>query len=477
MPTLSAAAGPLFRMERNQPLPVRPTPDDESIGNFRASTVFLENMMKRIFLFAALLFSLASPAFAALQVDVTQANVQPLPIAIPDFLPGAPSDAQAGANIAGVVRADLERSGLFKPIDPKAFVDHITNINTVPAYANWRVINAQGLVTGQVTMQPDGRLRVDFRWWDVYGGSQMLGLQYFTQPENWRRIAHLVSDAIYERITGEKGYFDTRIVFISETGPAKARRKKLAVMDEDGANPIFLTKGDYMVLTPRFNPTAQMIAYMSYIGGKPRVYLFDLESGRQEVLGNFPSMTFSPRFSPDGNKVAMTLENGGNSDVYVMDLRTRAMTRLTTDPAIDTSPSFSPDGRQIPFESDRGGSQQIYVMNADGSNQHRISFGGGKNGTPVWSPRGDMIAFTKQDGGAFHVGVMHPDGSGERMVSNGWEDEGPTWAPNGRVLMFTRTLQGGHGSQICSIDITGRNERRVLTPGDASDPAWSPLIQ
>ena len=429
--------------------------------------------MKKLVLAFAALLALSGPAFAALQVDVNQGNVQPLPIAIPDFI----GDPASGANIARVVRADLERSGLFKPLDPKSFIDQIKNINAAPTFANWRVINAQGLVTGQATMQSDGRLRVDFRLWDIYGESQMLGLQYFTQPENWRRIAHLVSDAIYERITGEKGYFDTRIVFISEGGPAKNRRKKLAVMDEDGANPIFLTKGDYLVLTPRFNPTAQMIAYMSYIAGKPRVYLFDLESGRQEMLGNFPSMTFSPRFSPDGNKVAMTLENGGNSDIYVMDLRTRSSTRLTTDPAIDTSPSFSPDGRQITFESDRGGSQQIYVMNADGSNQHRISFGGGRNGTPVWSPRGDMIAFTKQDGGAFHVGVMHPDGSGERMVSNGWEDEGPTWAPNGRVLMFSRTLQGGRGSQIWSVDVTGRNERRVLTPGDASDPAWSPLIQ
>jgi len=413
----------------------------------------------------------ALPASASLQVDVNQGNVQPLPIAIPDFM----GDPQ-GANIAKVVRADLERSGLFKPLDPKSFVEQIKNINVAPNFANWRVINAQGLVTGQASMQSDGRLRADFRLWDIYGESQMLGLTYSTQPESWRRIAHLISDAIYERITGEKGYFDTRIVFISETGPAMSRKKRLAVMDEDGANPIFLTKGDYLVLTPRFNPSAQMIGYMSYIAGKPRVYLFDLESGRQEMLGNFPNMTFSPRFSPDGNKVAMTLESGGNSDIYVMDLRTRSSTRLTFDPAIDTSPSFSPDGRQICFESDRGGSQQIYVMNTDGSNQHRISFGGGKNGTPVWSPRGDLIAFTKQ-GGGFHIGVMRPDGSGERIITNGWEDEGPTWAPNGRVLMFTRTLQGGRGSQIWSVDVTGRNERRVLTPGAASDPAWSPLIQ
>ena len=318
---------------------------------------------------------------------------------------------------------------------------------------------------------------MDFRLWDVYGESQMLGLQFFTTPENWRRIAHMVSDAIYERITGEKGYFDTRIVFISESGPAIRRVKRLAIMDEDGANPIFLTRGDYMVLTPRFNPTAQMIAYMSYIGNKPRVYLFDIETGKQEMLGNFPNMTFSPRFSPDGNQVALTLESAGNSDIYVMDLRSRAMRRLTSDPAIDTAPSFSPDGKQIAFESDRGGSQQIYVMNVDGSGQRRISFGQGANGTPVWSPRGDLLAFTRRVGNVFSIGVMRTDGSGERLISSGGKDEGPTWAPNGRVLMYSRTLAGGAGSQIWSVDVTGRNERRVLTPGSASDPAWSPLIQ
>ncbi|HEY2032918.1 MAG TPA: Tol-Pal system beta propeller repeat protein TolB [Rhizomicrobium sp.] len=420
----------------------------------------------------AFALAFAAPASAQLRVDVTQGNIQPLPIAIPDFI-GDPS----GAQIAGVVRADLDRSGLFRVLDSKSFVEQVKDINTIPNFANWRVINAQALVTGQVQQQPDGRLRLDFRLWDVAGGSQMVGLQYYTTPDNWRRIAHLVSDAIYQRITGEKGYFDTRIVFISESGPPTNRKKRLAVMDEDGANPKFLTNGSYLVLTPRFNPTAQMIAYMSYIGSKPRVYLFDMESGRQEMLGNFPNMTFSPRFSPDGNKVVMSLESGGNSDIYVMDLRTRSVARLTSDPAIDTSPSYSPDGTQITFESDRGGSQQVYVMNADGSNVHRISFGGGKNGTPVWSPRGDLIAFTKQNAGAFRIGVMRPDGSGERMITNGWEDEGPTWAPNGRVLMFGRTERGGRGSSIWSVDVTGRNERRVITPGSASDPAWSPLIQ
>ena len=425
----------------------------------------------------AILLGAVAPAAAQLHVDVTQGNIQPLPIAIPDFVGTQPSDAAAAANIASVVRADLERSGLFKPLDPKSFIDQIKSIDSPPQFQDWRIINAQALVTGQVAIQPDGRLRVDFRLWDVYGQTQMLGLQYFTTPEVWRRVAHIISDAIYQRITGEKGYFDTRIVFISETGPALHRVKRLAVMDEDGANPIFLTNGSYMVLTPRFNPTAQMIAYMSYYGNRPRVYLFDLETGRQQMLGNFPNMTFSHRFSPDGNKVIMSLEKDGNSDIYVMDLRNHALTRLTYNPAIDTSPCFSPDGKQITFESDRGGSQQVYVMNADGSDAHRISFGAGRAGTPVWSPRGDLIAFTKIAGGAFRVAVMHPDGSGERVITDGWQDEGPTWAPNGRVLMFTRTLRNGKGDQIWSVDVTGRNERRVVTPGNASDPAWSPLIQ
>jgi TolB protein len=433
---------------------------------------------------AALGLGIAAGAFqpasaaAALQVHVDQGVTEPIPLAIPDFLGAGPS----GRDIAGVVRADLERSGLFRSLNPASFIEKIADINTPPRFGDWRTIQAQGLVTGQSVMQPDGRLKVDFRLWDIFGESQMVGLQYMTTPENWRRIAHLVSDAIYERITGEKGYFDTRIVFVAESGPKLNRRKRLAVMDQDGANPVFLTQGDYLVLTPRFNPTAQMIAYMSYIQNRPRVYLFDLETGRQEMLGNFPNMTFSPRFSPDGKSVVMALETNGNSEIYVMDLATRTPRRLTNDPAIDTAPSFSPDGKQITFESNRGGSQQVYVMNADGSNVHRISFGQGKNGTPVWSPRGDLIAFTNITPTYFGVGVMRPDGSGTRLLTHGWQDEGPTWAPNGRVIMFTRTLQTsaagkGGGSQIWSIDITGRNERRVLSPGDASDPAWSPLIQ
>ena len=307
-------------------------------------------------------------------------------------------------------------------------------------------------------------------------GSQVIGMQYTTTPESWRRLAHKIADAIYQQLTGEKGYFDTRIVFVAESGPKNRRVKRLAIMDQDGANPQFLTSGEYQVLTPRFSPTAQQITYMSFETGRPKVFLFNLETARQETLGDIGNMTFAPRFTPDGAGVLLTQEAGGNSDIYRMDLRSRRMQRLTTDPGIDTSPSGSPDGSQIIFNSDRGGSPQLYVMNADGSNARRVTFGEGRYMTPVWSPRGDLIAFTKQIGGQFAIGVMRPDGSGERILAQSYLDEAPTWSPNGRVIMFFRQGGPGAGPQVWSVDLTGRNLRQIQTPGDASDPAWSPLL-
>jgi len=415
----------------------------------------------------------AGPARAVVEIDINQANVEPLPIAITDFL----SDDGVGAQISEVVAADLKRSGLFAPIGKGAFIENITNPDAAPRFQDWTVINAQALVTGRVVREADGRLRAEFRLWDTFAGQQLSGEQFFTRPENWRRVAHIIADAIYERLTGEKGYFDSRVVFVSESGPKTDRQKQLAIMDQDGANLRMLTNANELVLTPRFSPSRQEITYMSFEGGQPRVYLLQLETGQRELVGNFPGMTFSPRFSPDGQKVIMSLQQEGNANIYTMDLRSRATTRLTSTAAIDTSPSYSPDGSQIVFESDRGGRQQLYVMGADGSNQRRVSFGDGSYSTPVWSPRGDLIAFTKQSGGKFSIGVMRTDGSGERILTTGYHNEGPTWAPNGRVLMFFRQPAGAGGPQIHSIDLTGYNEQLVPTPTFASDPAWSPLLE
>jgi TolB protein len=416
----------------------------------------------------------AMPARALVEIDINKGVVEPLPIAITDFL----SADTLGPDIAAVVAADLRRSGLFAPIDKGAFIEKISNPDVAPRFADWTVINAQALVTGRVTEEPDGRIRAEFRLWDTFAGQQLAGEQFFANKANWRRIAHIIADAIYERLTGEKGYFDTRIVFIDESGPKDQRVKRLAIMDQDGANVRFLSDGRSIVLTPRFSPTRQEITYMSYESGTPQVYLLQIETGQRELVGNFPGMTFAPRFSPDGQKVIFSLlRNDGNSNIFTMDLRSRTTTRLTSSNAIDTSPSYSPDGSRIVFTSDRGGRAQIYVMAADGSGQTRISFGDGTYSTPVWSPRGDLIAFTKQTGGEFQIGVMRTDGSGERILSSSFLQEGPTWAPNGRVLMFFRQDRGAGGPKLHTIDLTGRNEQQIPTPNFASDPAWSPLLE
>lgn len=420
------------------------------------------------------LASAAAPASAQLRGTQREGTIAPIPIAIPEF---TGSDAKLAADISNVVSADLARSGLFEPLDRGSFLEKITNVNAAPRFPDWRAVRAQALTVGNVTAGGDGKVTAEFRLWDVATGRQLAGQRFSTAEVNWRRVGHIIADQVYERLTGEKGYFDTRVVFIDETGPKDRRVKRLAIMDQDGANVRLLSQGKELVLTPRFSPNNQEITFMSYAGEKPRVYLMNLESGQRQVVGDFPGMTFAPRFSPDGQRIVMSLQSEGATSIFEMDLRSRQTRRLTASQAIDTGPSYAPDGGQIVFESDREGTQQLYVMGADGSGVRRISFGDGRYSTPVWSPRGDYIAFTKQMAGRFLIGVMKPDGSGERVLSEGYHNEGPTWAPNGRVLMFFRESRGGNaGPRIYSVDITGYNEQVVQTPAFASDPAWSPLL-
>ncbi len=440
----------------------------------------LGSQLLRVTALVALVFFLSHPgARAELRVDITQGTAEPLPIAVTDFFGAGGNDAQYGRDIATVISQNLERSGLFKPIDRRAFIQGDTSLSTLPRFGDWRIINAQALVQGRTQIVPDGRLRVEFRLWDVFAEQQMVGLAYFTIPENWRRVAHIISDQIYKRITGEEGYFDTRIVYIAESGPELRRIKRLAVMDQDGANHQFLTDGSTLVLTPRFSPTLQEITYLSFQNNKAHVYIKNIQDGREELLGSFPGMSFAPRFSPDGQSVIMSIADGGRSNIHVMDLRTRQSRQITSSNSINTSANFSPDSSEIVFESDRGGSQQIYVMNANGSNVRRISYGKGRYATPVWSPRGDLIAFTKITPGEYHIGVMRPDGSDERLLAKDFLVESPTWSPNGRVIMFTRQSRiNGRATEprLYSVDLTGFNEREIITPIGGSDPAWSPLI-
>ena len=423
---------------------------------------------------AALGPSAAQNADNPIRLRVTGSDFQKIPLAVPDFVSATPDLAATAADISNVVRSDLDSSGLF---DVKE-VGSISSIDVPPNFAEFRATGLQALVAGEAALEADGRLGVRFRLWDVAQGDQMEQLKFLAAPNGWRRVAHKVADVVYSKLTGEAPYFDSRIVFVEERGPKDARKKRLAIMDADGANLAYLTTDADLVLTPRFSPVDQEITFISYRGGQPQVYLLNLRTERQEILGDFPGMTFAPRFSPDGKSVVMSLSRNGNTNIFVMDLLNRAMRPLTDSIGIDTAPSYSPDGSKIVFESDRGGTQQIYVMNSDGTGVTRITEGGGRYATPVWSPRGDQIAFTKLVSGQFHIGVMRSNGSDEKLLTSGFLVEGPTWSPNGRLILFFKEDRGEQGRpQLWSVDVTGLNERMLETPAGASDPAWSPLIQ
>jgi len=436
-----------------------------------------------------LLILIPIKAFALIEVDITRGNLSPLPVAVSPLSIDKVSKENfkqllkkknIGSEISIIIENNLKQTGLFNPLSKDAFLQKPNIVHLKPRFEDWALIKAQALITGKVTFVNE-RLRVEFRLWDVLAGKEMMALAFTTVPTNWRRVGHIITDKVYERLTGEKGYFDTRIIYVAEEGPKTNRIKKLAIMDQDGFNNKYLTLGNELVLTPRFSPTNQMVTYLSYFRNLPRVYLLDIETGIQEVVGDFPGMTFAPRFSPDGKKIIMSFAQDGNSEIYTMDLENRVVERITNHPSIDTSPSFSPDGKYICFNSDRSGYQQIYVMKSDGTNVKRISFGKGLYGTPVWSPRGDLIAFTKLHKGKFYIGVMRIDGTGERLLTENFYQEAPSWSPNGRVLIFyreTKTNSKGEGfsAKLWSIDLTGYNERQVSTETDASDPSWSSLL-
>ncbi len=443
--------------------------------------------MKNLITIFILNIFLIQKSYALIEVDITRGNLDPLPIAVSPLHVDVKSEEfkdikikDLGTDISEIIENNFRSTGLFNPLKKEAFVQKPDIAHLKPRFEDWRLIKAQALVTGKLLIK-EGKLKVEFRLWDLTASKEMTALAFTTTPSNWRRVAHIISDKIYERLTGENGYFDTRIIYVAESGPKNKRVKKLAIMDQDGANTKYLTLGNELVLTPRFNPTNQMVTYMSYFRNMPRVYLLDIETGTQEVVGNFPGMTFAPRFSPDGKKIVMSFAKDGNSDIYTMDLETRVVERITDHSSIDTSPSFSPDGKFIAFNSDRSGLQQIYVMRSDGGGVKRITFGNGIYGTPVWSPRGDLIAFTKMRKGRFYIGVMRVDGTGERLLTENYYQEAPSWSPNGRVLVFYRETKAGlkgegFSAKLWSIDITGYNEKQLKTETDASDPSWSSLL-
>jgi len=415
------------------------------------------------------LMAAGSPAQALVNIVVSGGDFTPLPIAIPDF---ASSDPTFGKEIADIVRANLTRSGLFAPLDPASLPVKVGDVNATPAFADWRAVNVDALVMGQV--ERGGQIQSSVRVWDTAAGQQVVGNTYNADPQSSRRIAHIVSDAIYGSLAGESGYFDSQVAFISESGPKANRKKQLALMDQDGANVQVLSSGASLTLTPRLSRDYSMIAYASYEDGNPQVYVAALGGKSRRLVQNAP-MSFAPHFSPDGSSVAFSVSNGGVTNIYTSAVNGGKPVQLTSGAAIDTSPSYSPDGSKIVFESDRGGKPQLYIMSAGGGGAQRISYGDGTYSTPVWSPKGDLIAYTRQAGGNFQIGTMKPDGSGERILVDSFHAEGPTFCPNGRVIMFFRDPGGDSGPGLWTVDIWGRNEQQIKTDTFASDPNWGAL--
>ncbi|MGP9805868.1 Tol-Pal system beta propeller repeat protein TolB [Paracoccus sp. NSM] len=428
----------------------------------------------------AAILAIGAPALPAmaqgapLRIEITDGVIEPMSIAIPAFH----GDAELAARVRQVVADNLTGTGLFREIPAEAHTASPASFADPVSYEEWRAVNAQALVSAEVTRVGED-ISVRFRLFDVFSGQpQGDGMQFDARAADWRRAAHKIADQIYARLTGERPYFDSRVAFVQETGPKNARIKRIGVMDYDGANIRWMTDSASLVLAPKFSPDGRQILFTSYDSGFPQIRLLDVASVTSRPLTqDAGAMAFAPAFSPDGRRIAYSREQGGNSDIWLMDVATGGQRPLTNAPSIETSPSFSPDGSRIVFESDRSGTPQLYIMGLDGAEPQRISFGDGRYGTPVWSPRGDMIAFTKRIGDRFHIGVMRTDGSGEKMLTESFLDEGPTWAPNGRVVMFTRVTPGGTGEpRLHSVDITGRNMRPLQLDFAASDPSWGPLL-
>jgi TolB protein len=388
-------------------------------------------------------------------------------------VPVMPGD-MIGRQVAEVIATDLRSTGLFTPLGPGGLPGYSVEEAGNPAYPSWRNAGVAALVSGYIEARPDGRLTLACYLHDVTAGRELARQGFAVNAGDWRRAAHKCADLVYSRLSGQQPYLDTRVVYVAETGPKSNRQKRVAIMDSDGSNHRYLTIGRNTVVTPRFSPRGDKLVYVAYIGRRPRVLLYDVATGSERLLIPGNHITFAPRFSPDGRDVVFSQADSGNTDIYIVSASGGAPRRLTSAPGADTSPSFSPDGRQIVFESDRSGTQQLYVMGSDGSQQRRISFGGGRYASPTWSPAGNLIAFTKI-AGPFRIGVMNAGGGGERILTDGWQDEGPSWAPNGQFVMFHRTPQGAGAARLYAVPVGGGTARIMPTPVGGSDPSWSPL--
>lgn len=447
-------------------------------------TAFKNPLLRKIYLkfahFCALLvcallaLGISFPVHAALEITINQGSIAPTPIAIV-LEPSEDAEAQAAlARMQEVIESDFSNTGLFALIPASAFIQKPETLSSGLHYSEWRLIKADKILTLKVVERSFDKLRIEARLYDSIQEKMIEGRSFSADLKNWRRIAHKIADMTYQKVTGDPGYFDTQIVYVSYSQKGIKRQERIAIMDYDGANHFYLTDGKNLVMTPRFSPNRRYVTYLDYQNKKPRVFLYDRAKNKKILVGHFPGMTFAPRFSYDGKHLVLSFSQNGNTSLFEMDLETLKMKQLTSGPVIDTSPSYAPTGDRLVFNSDRTGRTQLYVLDLAKGEPERISFGEGSYRTPVWSPRGDWIAFTKMYQGEFYIGVIRPDGSGERLITKGYLVEAPSWSPNGHAILFTRDDRQGK-PRLHAIDFTGFNERQISTPDNAIQGDWSML--
>lgn len=421
------------------------------------------------------------PAYAELKVDIVAGAVEPISVAVQKFEVGSHASTRDAAMLRDVVDNDLKSTGLFRIVNRNALPEFV-KMGDMPDFKLWSAVRAQVLVQAKLTRQVDDMYRLEFYVWDVQGGEQIEAQSLVASKKSMRRLAHIMADAIYERLTGEVGYFDTQIVFITETGPMGERVKRMAIMDQDGYNMRYLSDDKTFVMSPSFSPNMHTVVFLSYRDEDPMIWTLDLETGEQRRLGQFGGMNFAPQFSPDGRRIALSLVKRGVTHIYEYDIENKTLRQLTSGGTINTSPSYSPDGKKMAYNSNRSGSQQIHVLDLESGQQERITFGAGRYATPAWSPDGRFIAFTKIADDTFYIGIMSPTGRNEKILAGGWFMEAPSWAPGSRRLVYYETEKDDDDierhSHIRTVDIMGQNIYEIKLPDGVHgmEPTWSPRL-
>lgn len=421
---------------------------------------------------AVLCLAASMPAAAILTIEITQGVDGGLPVAIVPF--GGAGKDRPPQDVAAIIEADLARSGRFAPLDKKLFVSRPTELNQV-IYKDWRIVKAEALVIGKVRPVDPGHWQVEFRLIDVYKEKQLAGYSFVVAGDRLRAVAHQISDIVYEKLTGEPGVFSTRIAYVTRERSARRFQYKLQIADSDGYSPVTVLNSVEPLMSPAWSPDGTRVAYVSFEQRRPILYLQNVVHGSRARLAEFDGINSAPAFAPDGSKIALTLSRDGNTEIYVMRLSDNALTRLTHNPAIDTEPSWSPDGREIVFTSDRSGRPQIYRMRADGSQVERVTFEGEYNARASYSPDGKMLTLVSGAQGRYHAALLHLQSSVLQVLTDTALDESPSFAPNGRLILYA-TERAGRGV-LASVSSDGRVRQLLkLQEGDVREPAWSPFI-